>query len=314
MKETNRIMNRSLPPSHRRAFASGLVVMAATIGITACGSSTKGTTAAASTTTVPTSTGGGGAGPGTGTSGGRTFPGASGSVAAISGSSMEVQNASSGQTTVRWTRTSTFTKTATVTRAAIAVGDCVTVTGTSSKSPIVASSVAISKPSSGTCTRTGLGGGGFGAGGFGGGGPGGTRRTTATTGGSGTPSGNGARRFGGFSFASGKVTSVTATTLVLSGFSSVNGSTPPAGSTTAQTTPSTATTTVNVGLTPSTTFTETEAAAASALAVGDCVTATGQADTTGAISARTIRITSTGGKTCTTFGGFGRGPGTAPGG
>ena len=39
--------------------------------------------------------------------------GATGSVASLSGSSMEVQNASSSQTTVNWTTTTTFSKTVT---------------------------------------------------------------------------------------------------------------------------------------------------------------------------------------------------------
>jgi hypothetical protein len=54
------------------------------------------------------------------------------------------------------------------------------------------------------------------------------------------------------------------------------------------------------------------------LAVGDCVSAFGPASTTGAVTATTVRITSTGGKTCTTgfgggFGGGGFGGGGASG-
>jgi hypothetical protein len=65
------------------------------------------------------------------------------------------------------------------------------------------------------------------------------------------------------------------------------------------------TTTVKVKITSSTTYSENQAAASANLAVGDCVTAAGSADSTGAVSATTVRITSTGGQTCTT--GFGRG-------
>ena len=47
--------------------------------------------------------------------------------------------------------------------------------------------------------------------------------------------------------------------------------------------------------------------------MGDCVTASGSTSSTGAVSATTVRITSTGGKTCTSFGfgagGFGGAPG-----
>ncbi len=53
--------------------------------------------------------------------------------------------------------------------------------------------------------------------------------------------------------------------------------------------------------------------AANALAVGDCVSAFGQAATNGAVTATTVRITSTGDTTCT-GGGFGRFGGGGPGG
>ena len=58
----------------------------------------------------------------------------------------------------------------------------------------------------------------------------------------------------------------------------------------------------------STTVTATQAAAATDLAVGDCVSAFGPAASNGAVSASTVRITSTGGTSCTGgFGGFGGG-------
>jgi hypothetical protein len=51
------------------------------------------------------------------------------------------------------------------------------------------------------------------------------------------------------------------------------------------------------------------------LAVGDCVTAFGSTASTGAVTASTVRITSTGGKTCSPgFGGGGfRGGGSSSG-
>jgi hypothetical protein len=49
--------------------------------------------------------------------------------------------------------------------------------------------------------------------------------------------------------------------------------------------------------------------------VGDCVSAFGSASSTGAVTASTVRITSTGGKTCTSgFGGAGFGGGFGGGG
>ncbi len=59
--------------------------------------------------------------------------GATGSVAALSGSSMEVQSENSGQTTVSWTGSTTFTKSVTEAVSALTSGDCVTVSGTPSK-------------------------------------------------------------------------------------------------------------------------------------------------------------------------------------
>jgi hypothetical protein len=101
------------------------------------------------------------------------------------------------------------------------------------------------------------------------------------------------------------VKSATPTSLVISGFSSasITKNTKNTKSSKKPTTPKT--TTVKVKTTSSTTYSENQAAAATNLAVGDCVTAAGSSDSTGAVSATTVRITSTGGQTCTT--GFGRG-------
>ena len=244
-------------------------------------------------------------------SGGSFSPPTSGSVAAISGSSMEVQNQQTGQVTVNWTPSTTFSQVASVPSSSAAAGDCVTVSGSSSKGTITAKTVTISQPTAGKCNTGGAGGsGGFGgAGGFGGG--------TRPSGASGRPAGGfpggrpggatGGRRpgFGGsgnVGFASGTVKSATPTSLVISGFSSAS-ITKNAKSSKKPTTPKT--TTVKVKTTSSTTYSENQAAASTNLAVGDCVTAAGSSDSTGAVSATTVRITSTGGQTCTT--GFGRG-------
>ena len=68
----------------------------------------------------------------------------------------------------------------------------------------------------------------------------------------------------------------------------------------------------------STTVTSTQSAASNDLAVGDCVTAVGPSATNGAVTASTVRITSTGGATCTSGfaggGGFFRGGGGGGGG
>ena len=78
-----------------------------------------------------------------------------------------------------------------------------------------------------------------------------------------------------------------------------------------RTIPAPASANVTVALSSSTTYTETQPAASSNLAVGDCVTATGTPGSTGAVTATAVRITSTGGQTCTAgFPGGGRGAAT----
>jgi Domain of unknown function (DUF5666) len=280
---------------HRRSLVPGAVGLALT--------ATLGVAGVAGAATTP--------GPG-------SNPGAFGSVAAISGSSMEVQNAQTGQVTVSWTPSTTFSQTVTVSASSMATGDCVTVTGTSSKGTITARSVSVSQPRSGKCT-SGAFGGRFGAGRTGG--SGGSGGFTPPRGGFRPPSGssNGAgRTFPGFAnmgFASGQVTSVTASTLVINGISSADlrrpttkpTSSKKSTSTAAKTTkpPRISATTVKIKLASSTTYTQTQTASATALAVGDCVAATGTSSSTGSVSASMVRITSTGGQSCTTgFGGF----------
>ena len=109
--------------------------------------------------------------------------GATGSVAALSGSTMEVQNPSSGQTTVNWTSTTSFSKSVTEAVNSLTAGTCVTVTGTpskSSKTTIAARSISVVatsttgsctgqfRPGSGTGGANGPRGGGFRFGGRGG--------------------------------------------------------------------------------------------------------------------------------------------------
>jgi hypothetical protein len=104
------------------------------------------------------------------------------------------------------------------------------------------------------------------------------------------------------------VTSVSPSSLVIYGISSSGFSRPRSRAKSSTPPTSVKSTSVTVGLTSSTAYTETQSAAASSLAVGDCVTAVGSTDTTGAVTARTIRITSTGGQSCSSgVAGFGGG-------
>ena len=253
-----------------------------------------------------------------GSSTGHPFPVAAGSVAAITGSSMEVQNPQTGQVTVTWTTSTTVSQTVTVAATSVTVGDCVTVVGTTSKKSkeVTAKTVSISQPSSsGTCSaRTGggfIGGGSGGASGRFQGAPtgGGTFHAFRSGSGSGGPPASflkgRAGAFANMGFASGKVTAVSSGAMTVTGFSSASLS-PPKSTKKGEvkkgsgSRPSFKTTKSKVALSSSTSYTETQSAASSDLAVGDCVTAAGSSNSTGAITASTIRITSTGNKSCTT--------------
>lgn len=226
------------------------------------------------------------------------FPGASGLLAAVSGTTLQVQSTSS-QTAVTYTGATTFTDTVAARAGDLVVGACVLVrssgTATGATPPtsvtatsITATSVTLTAPVNGSCTA-GFAGGDGGRGGFGGG----RRSSGAPAGGlpSGAPAGgrdgtrpSGAPRggFGGGAF--GKVTAVKA-----SGF------------TVASTVPGTRT--VAVTTTRATTYTKTQRATAAVLKVGTCVTARGTADSTGTVKATAISIRPATLGTCT--GGFG---------
>jgi hypothetical protein len=252
--------------------------------------------------------------------------GASGSVAALSATSMEVQNPSSGQTTVSWTGTTNFSKVVHETVGAIAIGECATVTGTKSKkskTTITATDITVRPASSsGSCTGPGgrfTGGPGLGTRTFRPGGVAGGPGPGAF--GQGGPAGSGVRRsFGGganFAVASGKVTAVSGSTISLSGailgaFTARNSGSTSSKSNKKPTPPKTEK--LKVTTTKSTTVSTTQSTTAAALAVGDCVSAFGQGSSTGAVTATTVSITSTGTTTCASGpgrfgGGFGGGPG-----
>jgi hypothetical protein len=262
--------------------------------------------------------------------------GTSGSVAALSGSSMEVQNPFSGQTTVSWTSSTTFSKTVNESVSSLAAGDCIVVTGTpskTSKTTIAARSVNVTMPSStGACTGTEVRGGGpnavapdggfrtgTGGGEFFGTGGGGTRPTFPK----GAGPGNFRRLAGSIAFASGKVTTVSGSTITVSGFVITPGTAP--GSKSSKSTRSSKNTkitppkteTLKITTSGSTPVSATQQAASTDLAVGDCVSAVGPASSNGSVTATTVHITSTGGGSCmggfARFGGggafFGAGPG-----
>jgi len=288
-------------PSVRRALAL-TVVGAVAVTLAACGSSSSASTTSTTKAPTPSRSGTGGSG-----ASARRFPVTSGEIASISGTSLEVQSTTS-QTTVNYTSTTTFEQTVSATVADVTVGSCISAfgkptSGTSSSStirafgePVTATTVTISQPTSAGCTG-GFGGFGGGPGGAGGGFPrGGTGGTGGAGGGSGEGfpgAGSGSRPAGGFAggtfgAASGSVTAVSGSSVTIS-----------------EKNPRTGTTSsVVVTLTASTTFTQRTTASATDLAVGKCASAIGPANSTGAVTASSITISTPGANGCTSGFGF----------
>jgi hypothetical protein len=256
-----------------------------TLAVTACGSS-GGSTAApqatSSSSPAPSSSQ-------------RAFPGVTGTAAAVSGSSMEVQNPTSGQVTVTFTTATSITQEVTVPSKDVTVGSCVTVAGQSSGSgsarTVAATTVTVSAPVKGSCSA----GGGFGGlGGGQGGTPSARPSFSARPRPSGTRGSFGAG--GGFGGASGKVTSLSASGFVVQGRDLA----------------ANASTSITVTVTSTTKYLKVVAAHSSALKAGLCITAVGTTNSIGAVAARTIRISQPGPNGCVT--GFGGGRGGFPGG
>jgi hypothetical protein len=277
----------------------GIVVLAAT----ACGSSgTTSTTpsaapAAAASTPKPSSSA-------------AAFPGVTGTAAAVSASSLEVQNPTSGQVTVTFTASTPITDTESVTAKDVTVGSCVTVVGKpsttgSAVSSVTATTVTISAPVKGNCTGAGGFGGGFGGGGFGGTRPSGAPRPSFSARPRPTGSG-GAFGNGDFGGANGKVLAVTATGFIVQPRSRPAGT----GTSTGGGTGTGTATSVTVITNSASKYLKTVSATASALKVGQCITAIGTTNSIGAVAARSIRVSLPGPTGCVSGfggrGGFGR--------
>lgn len=267
-----------------RIIATAALAVVAVLGLAGCSAANGGTPApVASSSGNPNSRFGGVPG--------GAFPGASGLVAAVSGSTAQVQGASS-QTAVTWTSATTFTVQQKVAASVLKVGDCVVARPASGQdatgsTTVAAATVEITAPTAnGACT---LGRGGVRPGGSqAGAGNGYTPGTGATPGAQG--------RFGGFG-AVGKVVSLgTGEFTVTSAIAS---------SSTAHST--------RVTYTSSTTFTKRAASTSAAVKVGVCVVAQGKSDDTGALTATSMSISQPVDGSCqnvfTGRGGSGRGPG-----
>jgi hypothetical protein len=209
-------------------------------------------------------------------------PAASGTVAAISGTTMQVQNPQAGQVSVTWTSSTKFSHQIATTLAALKIGDCVTAVAPSGTSFDATSFTATSLlVSSGACTV----GGGPRPSGF----P--SDRPTGFPSGarpSGFPSG---RAFG--AVASGKVSSIAGSTLTIAA-RQFGGS---------------GTSNKTVTVASSTKITTEAVTTATSVKVGKCVSAEGRADSTGAVTATRVQVTDPVNGQCDTFRRFGGGNG-----
>lgn len=297
-------------------IAAGAAMCCAVLLVAACGGSTPAKGAAVG---VPTTGSAGGAGGGAG-DGARGFPGATGLLAEIDGTTLQVQGADA-QTAVTYSAATTFTNTVSARLSDVVVGACVqartarlpsgtggaapTAAPSANAGPIVAASVEITPSVNGSCASPVGSRAPF---------PGGTRGPGATgvptrspsAGGNGFGSnGPGGRGFGGLG-AFGKVTAVNGATFT------IESSRPQGGGAATTAAPGTAVpTTESVETSAVTTYTRTLPANAKALAVGLCVTALGKASDTGSIAATSITLRPAENGSCST--GFGRrGPGGSP--
>ena len=273
----------------------GIVVL----GVAACGSGGSSATVAGTVAASPAAQ----ASSPAPTPSQAAFPGVVGTAAAVSGSSLEVQNPTSGQVTVTFTAATPITETVAATATDVTVGSCVTVVGKpsaagSATGPVTATTVTISAPVNGNCAGGAGFGGGFGRGGGGAGG-GATPRPSFSP--RARPTGSrGAFGNGAFGGANGKVTSVSATGFVVQARGRAAGTAGTAGTDIS----------VTVITNSASKYLKTIAAKPSALKVGQCITALGTANSIGAVAARSIRVSQPGPSGCVSGfggrGGFGR--------
>jgi hypothetical protein len=295
-------------PDRSHALARlGVATAATAVVLAACGGGSAQTPLSTGTGPAAVSSRSGAAqgdGPGGGFAEAR--PAASGEIAALSGSSMQVQNPTAGQVTVEYTTKTAFTQIVTVAKSAIAKGSCITAigaTGSGASSPsstaFTATTITLSKATSGSCAI---------------GSAGRTRPSGAPSGRAlhsgrspasgiptaGRPSGPvGGRSIG--QFTSGQVTSLATTGIVV--HENARGTEPARD--------------VQVTITASTKITEQVTATSTALRVGRCVSAQGAAASTGTVTATRVAITTPGANGCSAgFGGgrFGAGRGGSSGG
>lgn len=252
--------------SAKTAKTAGVTVLVgvAMLTLAACGGSAQG----ADTPSSPSAPSRAGA---------PRFPGANGLIASVSGSTVQVQS-QTAQTAVTFGGSTQITTTKSVALASVKVGDCVSANGSDASGSLTATTIRISEPVNGECATGGP------QGGLPGRPQGGTAPSGFPGGGtppSGAPGGQGPGAGAGFSLASGKVTGISASGLALSGQLRTMGS---------GTSPSPSQGSVTVVAKSDTTVTKEVAATRSALVVGQCARAIGEADAKGTIAATSINV------------------------
>lgn len=285
------------PDPRTEAVTYAGVALLTSLALAACGSGVSGSTGAPAAGSTPARTATT-EGTGGGQNGQQRQPGVRGLVAAVSGSTMQVQTRSD-QTAVSWTDSTTFATFASAALSDVTVGSCVTVTQpaasggqeAASATAVTAATVQVRPAANGTCT------GGFGGvfgGGFGGA-P--TGRPTDRPTGTGVPGAAAGSRGGGA--VGGLVTAVDGGTITIhetarrtaggaaSSASSTGSSTATAAPTATSADPGS---TVTVTTTSTTTYVLEKTAAAADVAVGECATASGKTDDTGAVTATAITL------------------------
>ncbi len=305
----------SRPRLARAGGVLGSVVLVA-LAVAACGG---GSATPSATTAGPGSTRTAGAGAGV-----PRIPGVTGLIAAVEGTTMQVQSTTK-QTAVGWTPATRITRSAAGTPADIAVGSCVVVrsaptdptlgAGAAANGPVSAASVQVSPAVNGSCLDALGGAGGIRAGGgFPTGAP--TDRPAGDQmpprdGATGAPGGPGGRGFGGVGVV-GQVTSLGDGEFTVASIGRA-GDGGAAGATASVAVSTLTTTSVTVTILSATTVTVTKAAAAGDIKVGLCATAIGAADDIGKVTATSIVLRDPVSGSCTTGGGFGGPAGPGPG-
>lgn len=231
------------------------------LGLAGCGSAAESTS-----NTAPSGMPGGQGG----------FPGANGKIAAVSGNTLQVQS-SNTQTAVTYDSSTQITKTITATLAQAKVGDCVLANGSPDGGSITAQTVRITSATNGECTSDMPG-----MPGSGGQPPQGAQGYAPPDGNMSPPAGvpSGGPAGAGFTLATGKITSTTATSIVVAGQLMTRGDSGPSSSAG----------NVTVNVTSETTYTSEQKASSSAIKVGACARAMGPANEKGTITATSLNI------------------------